>query len=276
MSARMPEPDPVLTAPETTLPAPVPTTTTTVPEPGYDDRPGRMGSPPPEWLGEITLEERLAAGSEVPLETPPALVDRQLWSIEYLPPPEDDTFVSLIESPAPAEVIARSTWNEECPVDAADLSYAQVSFYGFDGLYHTGELLLHRDFTRDVVDIFAALHEIQFPIEELRVTSPQDMTLDPTGDSNNTSGFECRRTVSSQRWSRHAFGTAIDINPFHNPYVKGDLVIPPLATAYLDRDRDVPGMITPEIEALFADLGWGWGGDWNSSTDWMHFSDTGD
>ena len=42
-----------------------------------------------------------------------------------------------------------------------------------------------------------------------------------------------RRHVVSQ----HAYGLAIDVNSFQNPYVKGDLVLPELASAYLDRDR---------------------------------------
>ena len=85
----------------------------------------------------------------------------------------------------------------------------------------------------------------------------------------------CRTSVGSSNWSRHAFGGAVDINPFHNPYVKGDLVLPELASAYIDRENVRPGMITDEVVALFSDIGWGWGGEWQSVDDWMHFSDTG-
>jgi len=74
-------------------------------------------------------------------------------------------------------------------------------------------------------------------------------------------------------------GGAIDINPFHNPYVLGDLVIPELAGAYLDRNVARAGMVTPEIVEMFDDIGFGWGGDWQTTRDWtrdwMHFSDTG-
>ena len=156
-----------------------------------------------------------------------------------------------------------------------DLAYAQVSFYGFDGLFHTGELIIHRDVVDDLVRVFEELHQMRFPIEEMRVTTQEAVDAPPTGDNNNTSSFVCRPAVNSGTWSRHAHGGAIDINPFHNPYVKGDLIIPELASAYLDRERELPGMITPEIEVLFADFDWGWGGNWNSSSDWMHFSDTG-
>ena len=83
--------------------------------------------------------------------------------------------------------------------------------------------------------------------------------------------------VGSGSWSRHAYGLAVDVNPFHNPYLKGDLVLPELATAYLDRANHRPGMIQPGDVAVeaFAAMGWPWGGNWNTLLDYMHFSDNG-
>ncbi len=202
------------------------------------------------------------------------LIDRRVDTHDVHEPPVDATFVSTIESPASADIIARSTWNEECPVAATDLAYAEVSFFGFDGEFHTGELLVHVDYVDPIVDIFGRLHEMRFPIEEMRIISEYDLA-NPSADANTTSIFTCRRSVSSSRWSRHAFGDAVDINPFHNPYVSSGRVIPALATAYVDRERNVPGVITEEITAMFDEIGWGWGGDWNRVKDWMHFSATG-
>jgi len=242
--------------------------TTTEPTPA-------LGQSRPEWLSTIELPLRPGEDNGIAQPTPVELVDRQLWTLDRLDPPSDDRFVSSMESPPPPDVVARSTWRSECPVALDELTYAQVSFYGFDGRFHTGEFILHNDFAGDVVDIFAQLHEQRFPIEEMVVTTQEAVDAHPTGDSNNTASFSCREAVNSGRWSRHAHGGAIDINPFHNPYVKGDLVIPELASAYLDRDRDVPGMITLDIVEMFVDIGWGWGGNWSSASDWMHFSDTG-
>ena len=251
------------------------TTTTTSVAVSTTTEPVRTGSAPPAWLGTRELPLRSGETNGIAQPTPAEFVDRQLWTEDVLPPPSNDVFVSSVTTPPPPDVVARSTWREECPVAREDLSYAQVSFVGFDGLFHTGEFILHREITPDVVEIFRELHAMEFPIEEMRVTTQEAVDAHPTGDSNNTSSFVCRPAVNSGNWSRHAHGGAIDINPFHNPYVKGDLVLPELASAYLDRDRDVPGMITPEVEALFATIGWGWGGDWSSASDWMHFSDTG-
>ena len=203
------------------------------------------------------------------------LLDRRIPTFDALAPPVDEVFVSTITSPAPPAVIARSTWSEECPVTSTELSYAEVSFFGFDGEFHTGELLVHVDYVEPIVDIFARLHEIRFPIEQMTVVSPADLELGPDADTNNTTVFTCRRSISGSRWSRHAHGDAVDINPFHNPYVSSSRVIPALATSYIDRERNVPGLVTNEISEMFAEIGWGWGGDWNSVKDWMHFSATG-
>ena len=88
----------------------------------------------------------------------------------------------------------------------------------------------------------------------------------------------CRPVVnSSSGWSQHAYGLAVDINPFHNPYEKGNLVLPELASYYLDRTRAEPGMVLEGdiVTQAFAELGWGWGGNWNTLDDFMHFSRNG-
>ena len=99
----------------------------------------------------------------------------------------------------------------------------------------------------------------------------------PTGDGNNTGAFVCRPTVGSTTYSQHAYGLAIDIDPFQNPYTNGELVLPELASSYLDRDHVRPGMITPDgvVVRAFASIGWTWGGTWRSLKDYQHFSRNG-
>ena len=104
-----------------------------------------------------------------------------------------------------------------------------------------------------------------------------DLHAHPTGDGNNTAAFVCRAARKQTRWSAHAYGLAVDVDPFQNPYRRGDLVLPELATAYVDRDRVRPGMIVaggPVVRA-FGRIGWGWGGDWRSAKDYQHFSANG-
>ena len=154
------------------------------------------------------------------------------------------------------------------------LAYVTVTHWGFDGAAHTGELIVHADHAVDIVEVFSRLHEARFPIEQMRVIRSDELDLPPTGDGNVTTAFVCRPAVGSSAWSMHASGLAIDINPFHNPYVKGDLVLPELASAYRDRTDSRPGMIVEGdlVTEAFAAIGWHWGGRWTSLADPMHFS----
>jgi hypothetical protein len=251
------------TTPVTSTPSVV-TATTTV------DRYARPG-----WLGTRPLPLRPDEFGEV-VPTPPELRQRAFETLDLLEPPPDETFRSTI-APIPPDVLARSTWSEDCPVTLDELSYITVSHWGFDQRFHTGEMIVNAEYADPVVGVFEQLHAARFPIEQMRVVTQADVDAHPTGDWNETTSFVCRPAVGSGSWSRHAYGLAIDINPFHNPYLKGDLVLPELATYYTDRTRVEPGMIVDGSVAIgaFAEMGWPWGGNWNSLKDWMHFSDNG-
>jgi hypothetical protein len=208
--------------------------------------------------------------------TPSELIDRRLETIDVLPPPQSDDFEFTI-SPIPPDVLARSSWSEECPVGLDDLAYLTMSHYGFDEEFHTGEMIVHVSVAEEIVEIFRKLHEARFPIEQMRVITAEEIEAHPTGDWNDTTSFVCRPAVGSGSWSNHAFGLAVDINPFHNPYLKGDLVLPELASAYTDRENVRLGMLFEGDVAVeaFAEIGWPWGGHWRTLKDWMHFSHNG-
>src|SRR5204862_8152711 len=145
-----------------------------------------------------------------------------------------------------------------------------------------GELVVHRRVAQDIVRVFARLYASRFPIEEMRLTTAADIAAPPTGDGNNTAAFLCRGALGQQdrhrRWSSHAYGVAIDINPFQNPYRYGSLLLPELAFAYTDRKWRRPGMIQAGdvVTHSFADIGWAWGGTWTSRLDYMDFSESGE
>jgi D-alanyl-D-alanine carboxypeptidase-like protein len=212
------------------------------------------------------------------LPTPAPLRDRRLPTVDRLPPPPGGRFRSTIAPIGPAvRVRMGATWKPGCPVALADLRDVTVSFRGFDGRAHTGELVVNRRVAAAVVSVFARLYAARFPIEEMRLVTSADLAARPTGDGNNTAAFVCRAARGQTRWSAHAYGLAVDLDPFQNPYRRGDLVLPELASAYLDRAERRPGMIRPGDVATtaFAAVGWTWGGTWRSPKDLMHFSATG-
>ncbi|MFT4288447.1 M15 family metallopeptidase [Nocardioides sp.] len=273
-------------APSVTLPpasAPATPTSTTAPAtsaspataPPATTRP-EPGTVPPGWLGTRVLPTT-AAGYAEPQPTPPELVDRRFTLPDSLPELPGTGFASRVEQ-APAEVLARSTWDPACPVAGEDLSWIRLTFWGFDDARHTGELLVRTEVADDVVAVFRQLYRDRFPIEEMRITTVAERDAPPTGDGNNTSAFNCRPARGATSWSEHAYGEAIDVNPFQNPYVKGtgasQVVLPELATSYTDRGDVRPGMILPDgpVVQAFASIGWGWGGAWHSLQDLQHFS----
>ena len=74
-----------------------------------------------------------------------------------------------------------------------------------------------------------------------------------------------------------ALGLAIDINPLVNPYVSATRLLPPEGAAFADRSLGVQGMILADdvVVQAFTDIGWTWGGYWQSAKDYQHFSSTG-
>lgn len=247
--------------------------------PGGGDPPATSApaAPPPLWTVGARPLPRRADGFGQVLPTPPELVRRRLPSSDRLPPPADGRFAGTI-APVPPEVLARSTWQADCPVPEAGLRYLTLSFWGFDDRPHTGELIVAARVAEDVRRVFERLYAARFPIEEMRVTTRAELDAAPTGDGNNTNGFVCRPARGQTRWSAHARGVAVDVNPFNNPYLRGDLVLPELSSAYVDRRQRKPGMIQAGdvVTQAFASVGWTWGGNWRSPKDLMHFSLTGD
>lgn len=233
------------------------------------------GTAAPSWLGARVLPVG-PQGSAAAQETPPELRDRSIVTVDDLPPPADGRFHATVQA-VPAAVLARSSWTKACPIAAADLRYITVGFRGFDGRAHTGELVVAASAAPSVVRVFRALFRQGFPLEEMRLPTTADLTAPPTGDGNDTAGFVCRAARGQTRFSAHAYGLAIDVNPFQNPYRKGDLVLPELASAYLDRHWVRPGMLEPGSAAVlaFQREGWTWGGTFKGLKDYQHFSLTG-
>lgn len=69
--------------------------------------------------------------------------------------------------------------------------------------------------------------------------------------------FNCRKTTSGKSWSIHSWAIAVDINPATNPYTTRGRVI-----------TDMPR----EFIECFTSEGFGWGGNWRSVKDAMHYS----
>ena len=171
------------------------------------------------------------------------------------------------------------SWHPGCPVGPAALRRVYVSYVGFDGLPHRGELVVNRAVTSDVVVVFRRLYGARFPIRRIRPVSVYGGSDDRSMAADNTSAFNCRYAVAAgpKRWSVHAYGEAVDVNTVENPYLEGGRVLPPAGRAYTDRGNVRRGMAVPGgvLVRAFASVGWLWGGRWSATPDWQHFSKTG-
>ncbi len=171
-----------------------------------------------------------------------------------------------------------TSWRPGCPVGPASLRALELDHVDVTGQHRRGVLLVHQDVAQQVVEIFGELYRARFPITSMRpidefVGSNGRADDDLSMAADNTSGFNCRAITGGTRWSRHAYGTAIDINPITNPYVAGSTVLPPEGEAWVDRSNHHPGLIRPGdvVTRAFASAGWRWGGDFVTLKDYQHF-----
>ena len=174
---------------------------------------------------------RPASGYGEVRPTPPVMRNRRWTLPDTVPMLPGRGFAAKVRLPAPPSVIARSSWVEPgCPVAATDLAWIRLTFWGFDAQRHTGELLVHRTVADDIVGVFRTLYRQRFPQEQVgdrraRSTRTRQPRATATGPGRSCAG----RSPAASYFSQHAYGLAIDVNTFQNPYDKGDVVLPELA-----------------------------------------------
>jgi poly-gamma-glutamate synthesis protein (capsule biosynthesis protein) len=169
-----------------------------------------------------------------------------------------------------------------CPVPLDALRYLEMSYVGFGGREHLGEMVVHEDFADDVIAVFGELYEARWPIQRMCLVDDYQGDDQRSMAANNTSAYNCRRVAGTERWSNHAYGAAIDVNPVQNPHVTATSTAPPAGRPFAAIDRSATASVpTGVIRAggvvvrAFARIGWEWGGQWSASKDYQHFSATG-
>jgi hypothetical protein len=192
--------------------------------------------------------------------------------VAALPP-----FVSHVEHVSAADL--RWSWRPGCPVGPAQLRRVRLSYVGFDGKPHHGQLIVNAAVAGDVVVVFRTLYAARFPIRRMLPIDVYHGSDDRSVEADNTSSFNCRAAVAPgpKHWSMHAYGKAIDVNTMENPYVQNGTVSHANGRRFLDRSRVRAGMAVEGgiLVRAFARIGWGWGGRWSGSPDYQHFSTNG-
>lgn len=149
------------------------------------------------------------------------------------------------------------------------LAVVNLRYWSFDGREHEGQLVIRADLEPEVGEIFEAIYVARFPLEKMIPVVRYGWSDDLSMADNNSSGFNYRRAVGRRKWSHHAYGRAIDLNPRLNPYIKGETVLPP-GTVY---NPALPGTLVDggPVVTAFLRHDWQWGGHWTHLQDWHHF-----
>ncbi len=189
--------------------------------------------------------------------------------------------ISSINSEVKKRMIKGNSWRDGCPVTLKNLRYIQVKHWNFKGDTSMGELIVHSDISNNVSSIFKDLYNIHYPINQMRLVSNFNGNDWQSIEADNTSALNCRNvTGNKNRWSKHAYGKAIDINPIENPYISRKGYISHKASEkYRKRVHKFSNGIADKALLLkrdkatkiFEKYGWKWGGDWTRVKDYQHF-----
>lgn len=167
-----------------------------------------------------------------------------------------------------------------CTVPYEDLAYVGLLYFDFDGHSQNGELICNKAIAQDMVEIFYELYRNEYQLERVRLIDEYGGDDTASMADNNTSCFNYRVVDGTTNLSKHAYGLAIDVNPYYNPYVvfnkNGDgetYISPPGSEVYADRSQDFAYKIDASdlCYRLFTEHGFTWGGNWNSTKDYQHF-----
>jgi hypothetical protein len=181
-------------------------------------------------------------------------------------------------SPALARQMTGVSWRPGCPVPLRDLRVVIATHHGFDGRDRVGRVIVHRDVAPQLLRVLRNLYAESFPIRRMVPIDAYGGSDFRSIEADNTSAFNCRYVDGTTRYSQHAYGRAIDVNPIENPYVTSSgTTSHPASRSYVRRTPFRPGMAA-EGHALvraFDSAGWGWGVRWSGAKDYQHFSASG-
>jgi D-alanyl-D-alanine carboxypeptidase len=125
------------------------------------------------------------------------------------------------------KIMIGCSWKPECPVPLEDLRYLTASHWGYDDKEKIGHMVVHSKLADELLAIFYELYQEHFPIERIELIDLYDANDELSMTANNSSAFCCRAITNVPgTFSLHSYGSAIDINPLVNPYVKGTQILP--------------------------------------------------
>ena len=193
---------------------------------------------------------------------------------------EDGFYYESLSEDLKERITGVSFPTQSAKITYEDLRHLGILYYDANGEVTEGELICNQSIVKDLIEIFFVLFQNEYRIERVELVDNYEGDDTASMLDNNTSCFNYREVEGSTNLSKHAYGRAIDINPFYNPYIVfgkgengGDYISPKGSEPYIDRAADFPYKIDQNdlCFKLFKEHGFTWGGDWNSCKDYQHF-----
>ena len=150
------------------------------------------------------------------------------------------------------------------------LELITVHYYSTDNKIHEGQILTNKKISVDLTEIFNFILSEHFPVAKVIPVVKYNWNDNLSMQDNNSYSF-CYRNI---KYSRHAVGMAIDINPFFNPVRwKNDTLnrpVKPFGAVYND---SIPGTFTPSSPVIheFINHHFHWGHFFHKKYDDHHF-----
>lgn len=133
------------------------------------------------------------------------------------------------------------------------LTTVTIEILNKSGNVEKRNLKVHKAVAEDVKDIFAEIKNAGFK-------------------AYSVGAYSWRSAAASTSRSHHSYGIAIDINPNENYMIKGGKIIS--GSFWKPSENEYSIAQNGAVVKAFTKRGWGWGGTWKSSKDYMHFSFT--
>jgi hypothetical protein len=127
------------------------------------------------------------------------------------------------------------SWRTGCPVGRSSLSLMKVNYWGFDGYPHRGQMVFRSTYATQFKAAFTAIYDKRIPLHGMYLVDKFGYSAKTQGGDDyksmqydNTSAFNCRLVDGTTTGTRspHSYGTAVDINPYENPYHSADGWVP--------------------------------------------------
>ena len=152
---------------------------------------------------------------------------------------------------------------------AKTLEVREVTYRGFDGMRHAGQIVCAKAVCKDLVDLFGVLDRSGFPVRSAIPISAFGGSDSASMLADNTCVFAWRGIWGTSKPSWHSKGRALDLNPRENPAFRKGRAVPSDARF----DPAVPGTLVDTSLAVRFLRGrqWKWGAHWQRVQDRQHF-----